>query len=335
MALLKKRILTGDRPTGPLHLGHYVGTLENRVLLQDKYDAFFIIADYQVLTDHLKDAKQIKENIRQIVLDWLSVGMDPAKSTFFVQSMIPEIAELTMIFSFLVSMARLQRNPTVKEEAKAAHIAANEMSYGFFGYPVSQAADILIVRANLVPVGGDQAPHVEQTRELARKFNATFGKVFPEPEPLFGKIDRLPGIDGKKMSKSMNNAIYLSDSPDAVTKKVMKAYTDPTRIHADDPGHIEGNVVFAYLDAFHPEKKELNSLKDRYKKGKVGDVEIKKLLIDILLKFLKPIQNRRKKFEKNPKIIDTVLKAGNRRARKEAQETMKLVRKAASLDYPY
>jgi len=236
---MKKRILTGDRPTGPLHLGHYVGSLENRVKLQNEYDCFFIIADYQVLTDHLYETKNVAQNIVEIMLDYLSIGLDPTKSTFFIQSRIPEIAELTMYFSMLVSLPRVQRNPTVKEEMKAAKIGKKEISYGFVGYPISQAADILVVRANLVPVGEDQLSHLEQTREIARTFNRIFGKVFPVPEPLLGRFPRLPGIDGQKMSKSRNNAIYLKDTPEEVARKVMQTYTDPTRIHTTDPGHIK------------------------------------------------------------------------------------------------
>jgi tryptophanyl-tRNA synthetase len=211
---MKKRILTGDRPTGPLHIGHYVGSLENRVRLQDEYDCFFIIADYEVLTDHLKETEHTEQFIKQVLLDWLSVGLDPNKSTFFIQSKIPEIAELTMYFSMMVTLARLQRNPTVKEEFKASRLRA--MSYGFLGYPISQAADILIVRPDLVPVGDDNLPHVEQTREIARTFNGLFGEVFPVPEALVGEVPRLPGLDGQKMSKSKGNAIYLRDTPKEV-----------------------------------------------------------------------------------------------------------------------
>jgi len=329
----KKRILTGDRPTGALHLGHYVGSLRNRVELQDDYECFFIIADYQVLTDHLYETRKIVQNVREIVLDYLSVGIDPKKSAIFVQSMIPEIAELTMYFSMLVSLSRVQRNPTVKDEVKVAKIGKKEVSYGFVGYPISQAADILVVRANLVPVGEDQLPHLEQTREIARTFNRIFGKVFPVPEPLLGEFPRLPGIDGQKMSKSRNNAIFLKDSPKEVEKKVMRAYTDPTRIHATDPGHLEGNVVFAYLDAFCSDQQELEDLKLRYKKGMVGDVKVKKRLIEILNAFLSPIRERRKELEANPKIVEEVLINGIGRTRKEAKETLALVREAMHLDY--
>ena len=329
-----KRILTGDRPTGPLHLGHYVGSLQNRVELQKDYDCFFIIADFQVLTDHLKDTAKISDNIRQIVLDYLSVGIDPEKSTIFVQSMVPEIAELTMYLSMLVSIGRLKRNPTVKEELAAVGITENEMSYGFFGYPVSQAADILIVRANLVPVGEDQLPHLEQTREIARKFNQLFGKdILPVPEAKLGEFPRLPGINGQKMSKSRNNAINLSDSPEEVAQKVKQAYTDPTRLKATDPGHIEGNVVFAYLDAFLKDRAELEDLQSKYRAGTIGDVAVKERLTAVLNEFLAPIQERRRQFEAKPGLISDILSAGIKRTREEGKATMEVVREAMQMDY--
>ncbi len=329
----KKRILTGDRPTGPLHLGHYIGTLKNRVKLQDEYDCFFIIADYQVLTDHLNETENIPENIRQIVIDYLSVGIDPKKSSVFIQSAIPEIAELTMFFSMFVSLARVKRNPTVKEEMKGSGIKKEELSYGFIGYPISQAADILIVRANLVPVGQDQVAHLEQTREVARNFNRIFKKVFPIPEVLVGEVGRLSGIDRNKMSKSKNNAIYLSDSVKEVEKKVMQAYTDPTRLRATDPGHIEGNVVFEYLDAFHENKSEVEDMKDKYRKGLVGDVAVKKILANTLNDFLEPIRKRRKDIEENPKIVEETLQGGIENTRKEARATMALVKEAMHFNY--
>lgn len=329
----QKRILTGDRPTGALHLGHYVGSLRNRVKLQDDHECFFIVADYQVLTDHLHETEKIAQNVREIVLDYLSVGIDPERSAIFIQSMIPEIAELTMYFSMLVSLSRVQRNPTVKDEIKVAKIGKKEVSYGFVGYPISQAADILAVRATLVPVGEDQLPHLEQTREIARTFNRVFGEVFSVPEALLGEFPRLPGIDGQKMSKSRNNAISLKDSPEEVAKKVMRAYTDPTRIRATDPGYLEGNVVFAYLDAFCQNQEELEELKSRYKKGTIGDVVVKKRLIEILNAFLSPIRERRKNLEANPKIVGKVLSEGIEKTRKEARETLMLMREAMHLDY--
>ncbi|MDD4409731.1 MAG: tryptophan--tRNA ligase [Candidatus Pacebacteria bacterium] len=329
----KKRILTGDRPTGCLHLGHYVGSLKNRVDFQDDYDCFFIIADYQVLTDHINNTKGVGESIRNILLDYLSVGIDPKKSSIFIQSMIPEIAQLTMYFSMLVSVPRLQRNPTIKEEATAARIGAKEISYGFLGYPVSQAADILSVRADVVPVGEDQLPHLEQTREIAKSFNRTFDDVFKYPEALLGEYPRLPGIDRQKMSKSRGNAIFLSDSPEEVAKKVMKAYTDPQKIHLTDPGHIEGNVVFNYLDAFYDNKKEIDDLKGKYERGEIGDVAIKKILIDILNEFLSPIRERRRQYEDDPKLLEKILLEGNERTREEAQKTLELVHKAMNYHY--
>ncbi|MBI2483886.1 tryptophan--tRNA ligase [Candidatus Uhrbacteria bacterium] len=330
----KKRILTGDRPTGPLHIGHYVGSLANRVKLQDEYDCFFIIADYQVLTDHLSDTKLIEGNIREIVLDWLSVGLDPEKSTFFIQSRVPQIAELTMYFSMIVSIPEVQRNPTVKEEMKAAKIGNKEMSYGFLGYPISQAADILCVRADLVPAGEDQLPHIEHTREIARRFNRLFTPVFPEPKALLGSFPRLPGIDGQKMSKSRNNAIFLKDSPDEVKKKIMRAYTDPTRVHATDPGHLKGNIVFDYLDAFLTDKEELADWKKKYKKGQVGDVMVKNRLIEILSAFLAPIQERRKTFAAKPKMVSEIMQSGIARASREAETTLQKARGAMHMDYP-
>lgn len=330
---MKKRILTGDRPTGSLHVGHYVGSLENRVRLQDEYECFFIIADYQVLTDHLRETEKISKNILEIAMDWLSVGMDPQKSSFFVQSRIPEIAELTMYFSMLVTVPRLQRNPTVKEEVRAAKLGKMEMTYGFLGYPVSQAADILSVRADLVPAGADQQAHVEQTRDIAQSFNKTFGTVFPMPKALLGECPRLPGIDGQKMSKSRNNAIFLKDSPEEVTRKVMKIYTDPTRIHATDPGHIRGNIAFAYLDAFDKDEAEVKDLKEKYRKGKIGDVAVKQRLIEILNKFLDPIRERRREFESNPGIVRKAIISGTHRTQEEAAETLKLVRNAMHFDY--
>lgn len=329
----RKILLTGDRPTGSLHIGHYVGSLENRVKLQNDYNCFFIIADYQVLTDHLLETEKIRKNINEIVIDYLSVGIDPNKSSIFIQSMVPEIAELTMYFSMLVSVPRLQRNPTVKEEIKISKITKKEISYGFLGYPVSQAADILAVKANIVPVGEDQLPHLEQTREIARDFNRIFGQVFPIPEALLGNFPRLPGLDGQKMSKSRNNAIYLKDSKEETAKKIMTAYTDPTRIHSSDPGHIKGNVVFNYLDVFCKDIDTVKNLKTKYTKGQIGDVEVKKFLIKTLNEFLSPIRNKRKEFESKPKLIKEVLDSGIKNTRKTAKETLFLARNAMRLNY--
>jgi tryptophanyl-tRNA synthetase len=326
---VKKRILTGDRPTGPLHIGHYVGSLENRVRLQDEYDCFFLIADYQVLTDHLKETKQTEYAIQQVLLDWLAVGMDPGKSTFFIQSQIPEIAELTMIFSMLVTLARLQRNPTVKEEFKTSGLHA--MSYGFLGYPVSQAADILIVRSHLVPVGDDNLPHVEQTREIARSFNSIFGRVFPVPEGQVGEVARLPGLNGQKMSKSLENAIYLKDTPCEVRQKVSMAITDPARIKISDKGHPEICNIYKYHLAFN--KKEAGDIKERCDQGKIGCVACKNNAAAVINAFLDPIRDRRAKFETRPGIIKEALQTGTARTLKESRETMRLVREAMHFNY--
>ncbi len=325
----KKRILTGDRPTGPLHIGHYAGSLENRVKLQEDYDCFFIIADYQILTDHLKETSQTEETIKQLVLDWLAVGMEPAKSTFFVQSQIPEIAELTMIFSMLVTLARLQRNPTVKEEFKTSGL--HSMSYGFLGYPISQAADILIVRANLVPVGDDNLPHVEQTREIARTFNSIYGEVFPIPESQTGETPRLPGLNGQKMSKSLNNAIYLKDTPEEVQQKISLAITDPARIRANDAGHPDICNIYKYQLAFN--KQEARDIKERCERGEIGCVACKKKAADIINAFLEPIREKRAYYESRPAMIKDALQAGTKRACTESQATMELVRRAMHFNY--
>ncbi len=331
---MRKRILTGDRPTGKLHLGHYVGSLRNRVKLQEEYECFFIIADLHTLTTK-PDSKSISEmpaNIKDLVLDYLSVGIDPKKSTIFVQSKIQEIPELTLLFSMLVSISRLERIPTLKDIIKDLKI--ENPSYGLLGYPVLQAADILIVRANLVPVGKDQESHVELTREIARRFNSLYGDVFPETEALIGDVATLVGTDGKaKMSKSLDNCIYLSDSPETVKAKVMKMYTDPARIHPTDPGHVEGNPVFIYHDAFNKNKKEVADLKERYEKGAVGDVEVKQKLNKALSDFLEPIREKRNKFENKKGLAEEILAEGNEKTQAEAKKTLYLAKKAMGLDY--
>lgn len=325
----KKRILTGDRPTGPMHLGHYVGSLENRVRLQDEYDCFFIVADYQYLTDHLTETEYTESYIKHVILDWLSVGMDPGKSTFFIQSMIPEIAELTMYFSMLVSIARLQRNPTVKEEFKAAGLMS--MSYGFLGYPVSQAADILFVRSNLVPVGDDNLPHVEQTREIARTFNNLFGEVFPVPDGLVGKVARLPGLDGKKMGNSAGNAIYLIDTPGEVTRKISMAITDPTRIKVTDKGHPDICNIYQYHLAFNTT--EANDIERRCKQGIIGCVACKQNVAYKINSFLEPIREKRAYLEESPTIIKKAIREGNERARQEGEKTLRLARESMHYNY--
>ncbi len=330
---MKKRILTGDRPTGKLHLGHYIGSLKNRVKLQDEYEQYIMLADVQALTDNYDNPQKVRDNILEVGADYLAVGIDPNKSTIFIQSQIPEIAELTVFFMNLVTLARLQRNPTVKDEMKQKGYGA-DVPVGFLAYPISEAADILFLRAELVPTGEDQKPMLEQTREIARKFNSIYGQVFPEPKIMIGDVGRLVGTDGQsKMSKSLNNAIYLSDSVEEVEKKVMNMYTDPTRIRATDPGHIEGNPVFIYLDAFGTNKPEITSLKERYTKGQVGDIEVKKYLAKILNNFLDPIRKRRVEFEKQPELVEKILKEGTAKTRAEAQRTLIEVKKAMKIDY--
>lgn len=330
----KGRILTGDRPTGRLHLGHYVGSLKNRVALQDQYECFFIIADLHVLTTQPeKDSvASIPGNIGEMVLDYLAVGIDPSRCNIFLQSGVPEISQLNLIFEMLVTLPRLERLPTIKDMADAAGIEA--LPFGLVGYPVLQAADILAPRATLVPVGRDNLPHVEITREIARRFNSMYGDVFPIPEPLLGGEDTLPGTDGKgKMSKSLGNAICLNDSADEVRKLVMQMYTDPNRIRADVPGTVEGNPVFAYHDQFNPNKEEVEDLKARYRQGRVGDVEVKKKLAAALNAFLDPIRERRRQAEQNPDLIRDIILTGTARMREEARETMRCVREAMGLTY--
>jgi len=329
---MKKRILTGDRPTGKLHLGHYVGTLRNRIKLQDQYESFFIVADLHSLTTNT-DTSKLKENINNLVLDYLSVGIDPQKSAIYLQSEIPEVGELATIFSMLISVPRVQRVPTLKEVMRDLKI--ENPSLGLLSYPVLQAADILMVRANLVPVGKDQVSHIEITREIAQKFNSEFKEIFPVPQALIpSDLGILPGTDGAgKMSKSLNNAIYLADSEEVVSQKVKNMYTDPKRIHRDDPGNPEGNPVFIYLDAFVSEndKSQVQVYKEKYKAGKVGDVEVKEYLAVVLNNLLQPIREKRKQFEKNPVLLEKILKEGTRKAKIEASKTLSLVKKAANL----
>jgi tryptophanyl-tRNA synthetase len=327
--LTRKKILTGDRPTGPLHLGHLVGSLQNRLKLQDDYDCYFIIADYQALTDHLKETELVEKHTTEIVLDWLSVGLSPEKSTFFIQSRVLEIAELTMYFSMLVTLARLQRNPTVKEEIKTSGIP--RISYGFLGYPVSQAADILIVRAQLIPVGEDQLPHIEQTREIARTFNGLFKDIFPIPEGLVGTIPRLPGLDGQKMGKSANNAIYLKDSPAKIKNKINSAITDPERIRATDPGHPETCNIYQYHIAFN--QGNVSEIEQSCRHGKIGCVTCKKDITERIIEYLSPIQEKRAFYQARPAIYQEAMKEGIKRTRREAKKTITLVHEAMHYDY--
>ncbi|MCK4781352.1 tryptophan--tRNA ligase [Candidatus Parcubacteria bacterium] len=327
---LKQKILTGMRPTGLLHLGHYVGALENWIKLQDDYECYFLISDYQALGDHVNEIEKIRKSVIDMVLDWMSVGLDPKKSVFIVQSYVPEHAELALLLSMIIPIAYIERNPTLKTEMN--QLSKKDISLGFFNYPASQVADILLPKAHLVPVGEDQIPHIELTRQIARKFNKLYKDIFPIPEPLVGRISRLVGTDGKaKMSKSLGNCIYLSDSKETVEKKVMKMYTDPKRIHATSPGHVKNNPVFIYLDAFHKDIKQLEELKIKYKKGTIGDVEVKKILIKTLNDFLDPIRKRRIYYNAHPEKVKEAIVQGTLRAKDIARETMKEVRKAMKI----
>lgn len=334
-----KRILTGDTPTGRLHLGHYVGTLENRVKLQDEYEVFIVLADLHALTTLNLDYQLVAENTRQVAMDNLAVGLDPSKVSIFIESEIPEIYELAAIFSMYVSHNRVLRNPTIKDEIQMKQLG-DHYSLGFINYPIYQAADILCVKGEIVPVGEDQKAHLEQAREIAKMFNKISHQInpplFPEPEALIGKVGKLPGIDGSpKMSKSLGNTIYLSDTAEEVERKVMSMYTDPKRIHATDPGSVEGNPVFIYLDAFgFPEvAQKISQYKNLYRKGQVGDVEVKKFLVKVLNNFLNPIRKRRSEYEKQPELIEKILKEGTEKARLEVQKTLLEVKKAMKLDY--
>jgi len=326
----KKRILTGDRPTGPLHLGHYVGSLQNRVKLQRDFDTFIIVADVQTLSTNFDHPEHLPVDVRQVTLDNLSVGLDPDVVNIFVQSLVPQIAELTVFFSMFVTVNRLRHNPTIKTEANQ-HGFEENMTYGFLGYPVSQAADILFCRADLVPVGEDQLPVVEVSRFTARRFNELYSTVFPEPEGLRGVTARLVGLDGQaKMSKSLGNCIYLSDSSDEVRKKLMSAITDPARIHKDDPGHPEICTIFSYHQAFN--NVEVHDIEERCRMGTIGCVACKKRMFQVIEELLEPIRERRVQFEK-PGIIEEILKAGTDAACIEGSRTMELVRDAMQINY--
>ncbi|MBI5838791.1 MAG: tryptophan--tRNA ligase [Chloroflexi bacterium] len=330
----KPRLLTGDRPTGRLHLGHYVGSLANRVRLQHEYESFFIIADLHTLTTKPEPQyiKDIPLYIREIVLDYLAVGIEPSVSTIFVQSAIPETYQLNLLFEMLVTVPRLERMPTLKDMARDANM--DTMPFGLLGYPVLQAVDILLPRAQVVPVGRDNQSHVELAREMARRFNNLYSEVFPEPEPIIGDVPLLVGTDGQnKMSKSLGNAIFLSDDAETVREKVSGMYTDPKRLRATDPGTVEGNPVFIYHDAFNPDRAEVGELKERYRAGKVGDVEVKAKLAQALNNFLEPLRERRAYFLAHPTIPQDVLASGILRMQTEAKQTMKLVREVTGLSY--
>lgn len=341
-------ILTGDRPTGRLHLGHYVGSLKNRVKIQNEgnYDKMFVfIADAQALTDNFENPEKVRENIIEVALDYLAVGLDPKKVTFFIQSMIPELTELTFYYMNLVTIARLQRNPTVKTEIEQKGFKES-IPAGFFTYPVSQTADITAFKANVVPVGVDQLPMLEQAREIVRKFNSIYGDTLVEPKELLPedeKCYRLVGIDGKsKMSKSLGNCIYLSDTEEEIKNKVFSMYTDPNHIRVEDPGQIEGNVVFTYLDVFSkdsdfekymPEYKNLDELKEHYKKGGLGDMKIKRFLNNIIQDELRPIRERREEYAKDIDKVYGILKEGTKEARKHAIDTLNEVKHSMKIDY--
>ncbi|MCE1205816.1 MAG: tryptophan--tRNA ligase [Spirochaetia bacterium] len=328
----RKRILTGDRPTGKLHLGHYVGSLANRVRLQDEYECFFIIADLHTLTTkpEKEHIEELAANVRSAVLDYLSCGIDPAKSVIYLQSAVPEVVELSLFFQNLITVPRLSRVPSLKEMAQSAHI--EEMPFGLLGYPVLQAADILLPRAHLVPVGKDNVAHVEVTREIARRFNYLYGETFPIPEALVSEYGSLVGTDGNaKMSKSLNNAIFLSDDEKTVYKRVMSMYTDPKRVSADIPGTVEGNPVFQYHDAFNPNKAEVEDLKARYRAGKVGDVEVKEKLAKALNEFLDPFRERRAHYESQSGLADEVVYDGTMKMREEARKTLSIAKKAMGI----
>ena len=333
MSKPRKRILTGDRPSSEaFHLGNYVGTLANRGRLQDEYEMFLLLADLHLLTTRTTDLGEIGHNIHGLVLDYLSVGIDHTKTTIYLQSLVPEVLELTWIFMSLVGVPRAQRIPTLKEQVRDLKLESASMA--LLSYPILQAADILMVKGNLVPVGKDQLSHIELTREIARRFNDTFGAVFPIPEGLVGEVPTLPGLDGKaKMGKSLGNAIFLTDDPQTVERKVMSMYTDPTRIHATDPGHLRGNPVFTYHDAFNDDSDEVQELKKRYRKGKVGDVEVKQRLIRAINRFLDPIRDRRAEFESQSGLVDEIIREGSARARDECRRTLAETREAMGLTY--
>lgn len=343
-----KIILTGDRPTGRLHVGHYVGSLKRRVELQNsgEYEKVLImIADAQALTDNFENPEKVRQNIIEVALDYLSVGLDPTKSTLFIQSMVPELTEMTFYYMNLVTVSRLQRNPTVKSEIQMRNFEAS-IPVGFFCYPISQAADITAFKATTVPVGEDQLPMIEQTREIVRKFNSVYGETLVEPDVLLPDNKaclRLPGIDGMaKMSKSLGNCIYLADDPEDVRKKIMSMYTDPLHIQVSDPGHIEGNTVFTYLDAFckpedfaefWPEYASLDELKEHYQRGGLGDVKVKKFLNKVIQAELEPIRARRKEYEKDIPAVYDILKAGSEKARELAAQTLDEMKKAMKINY--
>lgn len=335
---MKEILLTGDRPTGRLHIGHYIGSLKSRVELQNsgEYEPFIMIADAQALTDNARNPQKVRDNVFQVALDYLSVGLDPNKSTLFIQSQIPQLCELTSYFMNLVTVARLQRNPTVKTEIKMRNFEKS-IPVGFFNYPISQSADILGVNATIVPCGEDQLPMIEQAVEIAKTFNNTYGEVFKLPKPLLPKEKssrRLPGIDGNaKMSKSLNNCIYLSETEESLKQKVMSMYTDPNHLKVSDPGKVEGNMVFAYLDAFDSNKQKVEEMKQQYQKGGLGDVVCKKYLFEVLNNILKPFREKRAYYEQRPDEVMQILKQGSQKAQKLYDSVLKQVKHKMGIDY--
>lgn len=322
----KKRLLTGDRPTGKLHLGHYVGSLKNRVKLQDEYECYFLIADLHMLTTKpgKDDILAARENIHQMVLDYLASGIDPEKCTLYLQSAVPEVYQMNLIFEMLISLNRLTGLPSLKEMARNAHMDPESIPFGLIGYPVLQTADILMPRAHVVPVGKDNEAHIELARDIARRFNQYYGELFPLPEVLLSEVPTLIGTDGKgKMSKSAGNAIYLSDDPATIEKRVNSMYTDPQRVRADTPGTTEGNPIFVYHEVFNDDKNEVEDLKQKYRLGKVGDVEVKKRLSVALNRFLEPFRERRRMFENDKGLVEEIIYDGTQKMRKVAAETGK------------
>ena len=332
----KKRVLTGDRPTGRLHIGHYFGSLKTRVEMQEsgKYDPYILIADVQALTDNFNNPDKVRKNVREVMMDYLSVGLDPQKTTIYIQSMIPEVAELTVFYSNLVTISRLQRNPTVKTEiAQKKEIFGESVTYGFLGYPVSQAADITAFEGALVPVGEDQLPLIEQCKEIVRKFNSIYGETLIEPEAVLSNSKRIKGLDGnEKMGKSLGNAIYLSDSPEIITQKVMSAVTDPNRIRKDDKGNPDICMVAYYHNLFSTQE-EYKTVCEECRAGERGCVACKKQLANNIIEFLKPIREKRKYYEERPELVDKLLMEGTEKARKTAAQTMKKIKKAMKLNY--
>ncbi|HJM88313.1 MAG TPA: tryptophan--tRNA ligase [Dehalococcoidia bacterium] len=329
----RPRILTGVRPTGSLHLGHYAGALEQWIAFQEEFESFWLIADYQV-SDYADDLDRVRDSVFEVALDWLAVGLDPDKGHYVIESLVPQHAELTTWLSWFIGMGRLQRNPTLKAEMDDVEAKMDSVPVAFFNYPVMQVANILMPKAHAVPVGDDQLPHVEMTREVARRFNKRFGETFPVPKGITGDVPRLVGLDGDaKMSKSRENAIDLKDDAETVMLKVRGMFTDPTRLRATDPGHVEGNPVFMYHDAFNPNTDEVQDLKDRYVKGTVGDVEVKEKLTIALNNLLDPIRERRAAFAARPDYVREVLEQGSAHAREVADGTMADVREALKLNY--